>query len=280
MIIHFDYDKLRGLLRDFYELTNTSVCIFDTDYYPILAYPKEPPKLCSIIKSTIKGNMGCIRSDIEGCKKSRDAMGIVTYECHAGLRDTVTPIVYNGMILGYMMFGQITDNSLSKDRIVKRIIERCSNYGLTEDEITNAFNEINMCDEDKINAAANIMLACASYIYLSKYAKIESLDLINEISEYMKNNLQKGFNIDEICNKYFLSRNKLFKLFREKLNMTPMSYLTTLRINKAKDLLSKTNASVSSVSDSVGISDYNYFIKIFKKEVGLTPLKYRKNYKF
>ena len=205
MIIHFDYEKLKVLLMDFYELAHTSVCIFDTDFTPRLAYPSEPPKLCRLIKSTIKGNQGCIKCDTEGCKKSMQAKGIVTYECHAGLKDTVAPIIYNNITLGYIMFGQITDNSLSKDKMVKRIVEKCEKYGLKEEEIKSAFNEITMFDESKLKATANIMLACASYIYLSKYAKIETIDLLNEITDYMQANLQNEFSIDELC-RHFLQQ--------------------------------------------------------------------------
>ena len=47
-----------------------------------------------------------------------------------------------------------------------------------------------------------------------------------------------------------------------------------MRINKAKELLKTTSLSLAEISEAVGFNDYFYFIKKFKKEVGVTPGKY------
>ena len=49
-----------------------------------------------------------------------------------------------------------------------------------------------------------------------------------------------------------------------------------LRVTKAKELLLSTDMAVSNVAAAVGFGDYNYFIKVFKKEVGTTPAKFKK----
>ena len=50
-------------------------------------------------------------------------------------------------------------------------------------------------------------------------------------------------------------------------------------IDKAKSSLVNTFDSLSEIAEQCGISDVNYFIRIFKSEVGISPLKYRKNTK-
>ena len=51
-----------------------------------------------------------------------------------------------------------------------------------------------------------------------------------------------------------------------------------LRVDAAKKLLTQTTLPVSEVAARVGYDDYNYFIKVFKKETDFTPAKYRKNH--
>ena len=58
--------------------------------------------------------------------------------------------------------------------------------------------------------------------------------------------------------------------------MTFSDYLIKVRVGRAKELLME-GRSVEEVCERVGYDDSNYFIKIFKKYVGVTPSKYRKS---
>ncbi len=76
----------------------------------------------------------------------------------------------------------------------------------------------------------------------------------------------------QFCN---LSAGYFSHYFRDKLGASPMKYLTTLRIEKAKFLLSESDVSVSNIAASLGYSDVLYFSRIFKKAVGESPTAYR-----
>lgn len=72
--------------------------------------------------------------------------------------------------------------------------------------------------------------------------------------------------------------NYLATIFKKETNTTPKNYLTHLRIRKAKELLLETGDSIYYISQSVGFSDSLSFSKFFKKETGLSPLHYRKEF--
>ena len=63
-------------------------------------------------------------------------------------------------------------------------------------------------------------------------------------------------------------------MIKSETGLTYTQYVTELRINKAKELLKTTKMSLNEVSEAVGFNDYFYFIKKFKREVGITPGKY------
>ena len=51
------------------------------------------------------------------------------------------------------------------------------------------------------------------------------------------------------------------------------SFIKLKRLAKAKELVLKTDMPISDISDSVGFSDYNYFLRVFKKHYGISPKK-------
>ena len=58
--------------------------------------------------------------------------------------------------------------------------------------------------------------------------------------------------------------------------MNYLSYLTHLRIEKARELLLKTDRGIAEVSEAVGFHDYRTFTKVFKRYEGVPPTQFRK----
>jgi YesN/AraC family two-component response regulator len=59
------------------------------------------------------------------------------------------------------------------------------------------------------------------------------------------------------------------------MGVPPLKYMITKRITLAKELLSTTDLSVEEVALKCGYSDVTYFIKVFKKAEGITPIEYK-----
>jgi AraC-like DNA-binding protein len=73
-----------------------------------------------------------------------------------------------------------------------------------------------------------------------------------------------------------LSLFRFIHKFKDLTGMTPIEYLTQIRINEAKFLLSNSPLNVAEISSIVGYDDPLYFSRVFKKVTGISP----KNYKF
>jgi two-component system response regulator YesN len=67
-------------------------------------------------------------------------------------------------------------------------------------------------------------------------------------------------------------------LFRKETGENFLHYLTRIRMERARELLSGTSLPVSQISRQIGYNDPNYFIRIFKKETTLSPGQYRRLY--
>ena len=129
MLINFNIEKLDKLLRDFYNLTGLTISVWDANFQQLSFQPKEMCNFCRIIKNSPKGSQRCFLSDKELCMECGRTGKPATHKCHAGLIDTAIPISFKDSVMGYMMFGQVTD-SFDKDIRKKRVHELIQLVGL------------------------------------------------------------------------------------------------------------------------------------------------------
>lgn len=112
-------------------------------------------------------------------------------------------------------------------------------------------------------------------VYESRGKKNTSEHLYKAI-QYINAHYFEDLNLDILAQNVFVSSYYLSHLFRREMGVTFSDYLTKVRVSRAKELLMEGRL-VEDVSECVGYRDGNYFIKIFKKYVGVTPSKYRKS---
>lgn len=89
--------------------------------------------------------------------------------------------------------------------------------------------------------------------------------------------MSQFFSIESLCKTMGISHTHLLRVFKKEYGSTLIEYITKRRMAYACELLKTTDLTVSAVAFSCGFSDETYFMKTFKKEIGVTALKYRKN---
>ncbi|MNE89807.1 HTH-type transcriptional activator Btr [compost metagenome] len=93
--------------------------------------------------------------------------------------------------------------------------------------------------------------------------------------DYIKSNLNEKMNIHGLSDKACMSKATFYRLFKRELGVSPNDFILSEKISKAKQLLSNPSAKVAAISYELGFSDANYFIRTFKKLVGVTPGNYQ-----
>ncbi|MBQ6388147.1 MAG: response regulator [Mogibacterium sp.] len=100
--------------------------------------------------------------------------------------------------------------------------------------------------------------------------------MIDCVISDIRNHYTEDIQLTTLASKYSVSIARLSTDIKKKLGMNFSDYVTQLRIQRAKELLSDESMSVSEIAEIVGYNDYFYFIKVFKKVQGISPSKYRK----
>ncbi len=126
-----------------------------------------------------------------------------------------------------------------------------------------------------------IELAFKSFFNLTNYVKPQtSIDYTNHIvkatKEYLENHYTEDISLEDMASQVNISPQYFSKLIKKTTGFNFIDWLSMLRVKKAKELLTDSSLTVKEVCFMVGYKDPNYFSRIFKKRIGLTPSEYVK----
>lgn len=275
MAILFDDSQLETLMKSFYMLSGIRFVLFDADFYEIMAYPKEPCDFCRLMKGCSKTRRKCNYADRRSFAECEKENALIIYKCHAGLVEAVIPLHENEKIIGYLMFGQITDNP-DKNYLYNNVENWKQKYGLDADALKNGIAAVPYKSAEQILAAAKIMEACTSYIIYKELIIPENDKIFEAAKKYIEEHLDEDISIEDLCLKLNVGRTRLYEIFRNEHAAGISKYILRRKMHRAKKLLKTTDLPISEISNSVGFSDYNYFSKVYKKTYGKSPRHYRK----
>ncbi len=104
----------------------------------------------------------------------------------------------------------------------------------------------------------------------------EASTLVERCLGYIHEHYAHDFDIDELASQVAVSPSYLFRLFKKKMQVTPMHYRNIVRIDKAKLLLADQALTVDAVAERVGFEDAKYFARVFRDFAGTSPSAYRR----
>jgi len=92
---------------------------------------------------------------------------------------------------------------------------------------------------------------------------------------YIMNNLENNLSLSRLSEEVHFSPGHLSNLFKQVTGQTFIEYVTRLKIERAKKYLEETNRKVHDIACSLGYEDARYFSKLFRREMGMTPMEYK-----
>ncbi len=105
----------------------------------------------------------------------------------------------------------------------------------------------------------------------------DELKRIREVSEYIRNYPEVHHSIRALSKKAGLSASKLQEGFKLMHQRTVSDHVRQVRLEKAEELIKRTDLNISEIVYSIGLTSRSYFCKIFKKRFGCSPKQYQKN---
>ena len=261
-MIHYDIERIKHILQNLTCLTGISLSFMNTEQ-EYLCYCCPPNSFCAAIfaKDSCASRL-CWESDkrlLAACKLSCRPESHI---CHAGLFDAIVPVIKNGTVVGYIVPGRI--------RVPSSVLpDPYRNDPL----LAERWNSLPCYSNEQIQS----LMALLPNILLGNAIEIRNGDLASDVASYMKNNMSQKIDLEQLCNRFFVSKNTLYRAFRDSYGTSVNQYLTSLRMERAKHLLSETKMTIAEVAVAVGIEDYHYFCRVFTRQTGVAPGAFRRN---
>jgi len=93
--------------------------------------------------------------------------------------------------------------------------------------------------------------------------------------DYIGENYMYRLTLEDVAAHIYLNKTYISQMFMKHLGISFGNYLESVRIHKAQELLQRTEESITRIAEKTGYASQSYFTKVFKKRVGMSPLKYR-----
>lgn len=110
---------------------------------------------------------------------------------------------------------------------------------------------------------------------VKRSTKIELHKRLNLALDFMHQNLDAPIQLSDIAKVAYLSEYHFLRTFKSCFQVTPHQYLLQLRLQRAKELLRQTGLPVRQVAEQAGFTDAQYFNRLFRKRIGLSPRDFR-----
>ena len=183
-----------------------------------------------------------------------------------------------------MYFNEGIIEQFDKKLIPEGLLERNSGYMFKLSEEDAAFLK-NMILAFNPQNSTELKLLLASF--LNKLISLSPMKdavcvgkssfYIQDVLQYVAENYSEQIDATTIAYKFLISRSKLDRDFKQFTGVTIHGFIEMCRLNQAKMLLEyRPDMSISTISASCGFSCETYFFPFFKKNVGMTPIEYRK----
>ncbi|MCU0914119.1 MAG: helix-turn-helix domain-containing protein [Planctomycetes bacterium] len=185
-------------------------------------------------------------------------------------------------ILGTILFKDIGDLGILKARLLEllSVLSRAAVEGGVDidtmleknlayvNKVMQIDNQEDLCAW--ISAALNEFL---ELVYSSQDAR--KMTQLRPAIAYIDAHCDQPLTLAEIAKASHLSVSRLAHVFKEQMGVTPIDYLTSLRIERAKELLLGTDQSCTEICFQAGYNHQSYFTRTFKSLVGMTPRQFR-----
>ncbi len=183
-----DIQRLNAIAQDFYNITKIMIVFYDDEKNVICRCPEIMNKCCSELRKISDCYDKCIESDNNGFAHCDKTKQIYIYECYMGLTEAISPVCENGVIIGYIMFGQICQSD-NKDEIYRKTDEVVrlykDKYDINPCNISEGINEIKTENMGNIISLVKILEMCACYLWLNRIINIKRDSLLIHLDDYI-----------------------------------------------------------------------------------------------
>lgn len=139
--------------------------------------------------------------------------------------------------------------------------------------ISSSFNPANPYDEQIFLCK---LIALLTFLSKNVSPETSANNITEKITKYLQQNYTQKLTLQDIADKFFISKYQVSRLFTNQIGVNFVDYLSRIRVENAKTMLTNSTLSIQSISEMTGFQSPTDFTRVFKSLLGISPMQYRK----
>jgi AraC-like DNA-binding protein/ligand-binding sensor protein len=277
-------DAFRTFSHIMVNLTGLAISLYTPDGNHIRQYAvtinKNP--LCTLIRANSNGLACCHDSEKKRFSKVAVSRHAVCNNCHAGFVEIAIPVIHRGKVIVIISSGQILPVPPS-DEGLRQFIPLCAKFNISQEDMRDAYYKCVYLNEDKINAAIQLMTFFAEHLctMTQKIIDAETEDstaIIVTARKYILDHISEEISLPETAKHINRSPGYLSRNFERITGETFTAYVQQARIENVQHLLLHSTMSITEIAFKCGFNSISQFNRTFRKYNDCTPRKFRMKY--
>jgi AraC-like DNA-binding protein/ligand-binding sensor protein len=252
-------------------LYGTRVSLFGPDKQILYPDDKGRPNCayCRMLRETLGMDESCRSLDRQMMEAALQKGEMISYTCHAGMREAVAPLLTDGQLAGFVMIGQFRSQAAPEISPYARRWNKAQG----NDALQEAFSSSTVLPEEKIEVLLAMFRQLLELIIGGQLIHRKDHDLIAPVIAAIKD---RPVGLEEAARLSGRSASTVTRMFKKVTGRSFKQYQLDVRLQQAAELLkAMPNRPVAEIARLSGFEDPFYFSRIFHKRIGLSPSDYR-----
>lgn len=266
----FDRKKLQSLLENLAVLSGMGVSFWHPEQDVCLAATSNVPSAyCARLQTSQAMSAECKKCEQLALRIARRDLKTQYFTCHAGLKECISPVIYNGEVLGFVMIGQVLfteDNGTNIDPIREWIDENGFNFN----EIRSLYLLLPRIGHEKQQALLKMISALASLVHIEGIVRRIELPLIARIEKYVDEHLNEPISLDDVVEALSVSRSTICHTLRTEKNCTFVKLVNQKRVDVVRKAIAS-GKTVAEAAEMAGFASVSYCSRVFLQVTGSRP---------
>jgi AraC-like DNA-binding protein len=273
--MHFTISQKVAEVFDLYtQLHDIRISLFSPEGE--LVYPdsvgRPNCRHCTMLRETLGLDSRCRALDRKMMQASLNKGGMVSYTCHAGMREAAAPIFIGHELAGYVMLGQFRSEAApAVSPYALRWQEEQATPALQE-----AYEETAVFPEEKVETLLSMFRHLLEFIMESHLIRHKDYDLLAPVMERIHRHPEQELTLQAAARLAGRSSSTVTRLFHKVAGCSFKQYQTAFRMEQAASMLLEwPHRPVAEIARQLGYEDPLYFSRVFHRHAGSSPSRYR-----
>lgn len=225
-------------------------------------------RYCGLLRTKLNFEEKCLTLDRKMRSEAVRQKKMVTYHCHGGMIEAVTPLFLDDDFIGFIMIGQMRVSG----EVLSPAIGKQWKQKIETDQLQEAYREAPSFTEAYMKNIFELFRILIKFIVDKHLIDAKGLSAIHEVINYMKDHVERNLSVEDAAALIFSSKSSFYHKFKDVTGKSFKQYQIDAKLAKADEYLSRhPELSVKEVALKLGYQDPFYFSRLYSKNRGISP---------